>query len=72
MVTENMKALHLEQVQWLDEKKVAEMTGISLSTLRKYRLKTIGLPYYKLGRSVRYKLSDVISYMESKRVEPRR
>lgn len=53
---------------WLDEKRVSEMIGLSLSTLRKQRFSSVGIPYYKLGRAVRYKLADVISYMESKRV----
>lgn len=54
--------------RWLDEKRVSEMIGLSLSTLRKQRFSSVGIPYYKLGRAVRYKLADVISYMESKRV----
>lgn len=58
--------------RWLDEKEVAAITGVSLSTLRKHRIASLGLPYYKLGRSVRYKLADIIKYMEGKRVETRR
>ena len=54
--------------RWLDEKRVSEMIGLSLSTLRKQRFLSVGIPYYKLGRAVRYKLDDVISYMESKRI----
>lgn len=60
------------QPRWLNEKQVAELTGISLSTLRKHRFFSEGLPYYKVGRSVRYKHSDVISFMEARRIEPRR
>lgn len=54
--------------RWLDEKRVSEMIGLSLSTLRKQRFSSVGIPYYKLGRAVRYKLTDVISYMESKKI----
>ena len=54
--------------RWLDEKRVSEMIGLSLSTLRKQRFSSVGIPYYKLGRAVRYKLADVISYMESKKI----
>ncbi|MBQ3060436.1 MAG: helix-turn-helix domain-containing protein [Desulfovibrio sp.] len=47
------------------------MTGISLSTLRKYRLWGKGPTYSKIGRSVRYALADVLEYMESRRIQLR-
>ncbi|MBE6442107.1 MAG: helix-turn-helix domain-containing protein [Desulfovibrio desulfuricans] len=61
-----------ELPRWLSETEVSEITGISLSTLRKHRLSNIGIPYYKIGRSVRYKIADVLCFMETKRVAPRR
>lgn len=72
MDTENVIGGQRDKVRWLNEKQVSEMTGISLSTLRKHRFASVGMPYYKLGRSVRYKVEDVITYMESKRVCARR
>ena len=66
--------MHLAQfyTQWVNEKQVSALTGISLSTLRKYRLWGKGPAYSKIGRSVRYALADVQEYMESHRVQPRR
>lgn len=58
-------------VRWLKENDVAAMTGISLSTLRKHRLRLTGIPFSKLGRSVRYALTDVIRFMDAHRVELR-
>lgn len=46
------------------------MTGIGLQTLRNYRMLRKGPPYVKLDKSVRYLESDVLAYMESRRVVP--
>jgi hypothetical protein len=55
---------------YLNEKEVSALTGRAISTLRNERFMRKGLPYYKLpgGRSVRYKVAGVISYMESRRI----
>ena len=55
-------------VKYLNESQVAEMTGVALSTLRNQRFLGEGMPYVKLGRSVRYSLSDVIDHMEKHKV----
>lgn len=60
----------LAQPRWLTEKEVHAQTGISLSTLRKHRHKMMGIPYSKVGRSVRYASRDVVSYMEAHRIVP--
>ncbi len=49
--------------RWLKERQVADITGISLSTLRKHRHLCKGIPYIKIGRSVFYAYIDVIEYM---------
>ena len=54
--------------RYLTEKEVSTMTGIALSTLRNKRFERTGIPYYKLGRSGRYSLNDVIEYMESRKI----
>ena len=58
-----------ETIRYLNEKQVSEMTGRSLSTLRNERSLGLGIPYSKIGRSVRYNLVDVIKFMESRRVD---
>lgn len=56
--------------RYLMPKEVEKLTGFKLQSLANARHKGRGLPYYKVGRSVRYKLSDVISFMEHHRVNP--
>ena len=56
--------------RYLTEGQVSEITNFALSTLRNARFNRTGIPYHKIGRrSVRYKLSDVIGYMDSHRIE---
>jgi len=59
----------------LNEREVAEMTGLALSTLRHWRVRRIGPPFLKLGRkrqgAVRYALHDLVEWAERWRVETR-
>jgi hypothetical protein len=55
--------------KYIDEQEVAKITGRALSTLRNERFNRCGIPYYKIGRSVRYSLQDVIDFMEAHRVQ---
>ena len=57
------------EIRYLKERQVAEITGRALSTLRNERFRGCGIPYIKAGKSVRYNLSDVIRYMEERRVK---
>jgi predicted DNA-binding transcriptional regulator AlpA len=64
-----MEFNELMKKPYLTEKEVAAITGRALSTLRNERFMRRGLPYYKVGgRSIRYKIEDVIAYMESRRI----
>ena len=58
-----------EDVRYLTEKQVSEITQIALSTLRNDRFLGQGIPYIKIGRSVRYSFTDVVNFMESCRVK---
>ena len=58
-------------VKYVDEKKVAEITGLALPTLRNNRHHRRGIPYCKVGKSVRYALTDVISFMEERKIIPK-
>ena len=49
--------------RWLDEREVSCLTRLSLSTLRAHRFYGKGIPYSKVGRSVRYSLADVTTFM---------
>ena len=57
--------------QFLNEKEVAEMTRLALSTLRNARTQGKLIPYHKINRSVRYSLADVEAYMQAHRIVPR-
>ncbi len=57
--------------EWITDKEVAEMTGRAVQTLRNDRFKGGGIPYSKIGASVRYKVDDVVSFMEGRRIIPK-
>ena len=47
----------------LTQKEVKEITGLADSTLEQWRLKGKGPKFIKLGRLVRYRLTDVQAYI---------
>ncbi|MBF0510158.1 MAG: helix-turn-helix domain-containing protein [Deltaproteobacteria bacterium] len=59
-----------QRPQWLDDKQVAEMTGLGLQTLRNHRFTRQGMPYAKIGKTVRYRLDDVVRFMDAHRIVP--
>ncbi|GAB6193137.1 helix-turn-helix domain-containing protein [Desulfocastanea catecholica] len=58
----------MNKPQWITEKEVSTMTGRAEQTLRNDRMKRKGIPYSKLGRSVRYRVEDVVDFMEGKKI----
>ena len=56
--------------KYINEKEVSEITGRALPTLRNDRHNRRGIPYCKIGRSVRYALVDVIAFMEARKIVP--
>jgi hypothetical protein len=44
--------------------------GLAVSTLEKMRVYGDGPPFVKLGRSVRYRICDLESYLAERVVEP--
>jgi hypothetical protein len=50
------------EVCFLNEKQVAQMTNRALSTLRNERHLNRGIKYCKIGRSIRYELEDVLKF----------
>lgn len=53
---------------YINEKEVAELTGLSLSTLRNSRCQGTLFAYYKVGKSVRYSMDEIKDYMEAHRI----
>ncbi len=56
--------------KYLNEKQVSSITGRALQTLRNDRFAGHGIPYTKFSRSVRYSLTDVVQFMESRKIIP--
>lgn len=57
------------ELRYLTEKDVKKITQRALPTLRNDRHRGKGIPYMKIGRSVRYNLQDVIEFMESRKIQ---
>lgn len=51
----------------LTERDVARRQNLSVRTLQNRRGAGGGIPYLKLGRSVRYRLSDVLAWEQARR-----
>ena len=60
----------MEIDRWVEPMEVERITGKKLQTLANERYRGTGIPYYKVGASVRYKLADVLSFMERHRIDP--
>ena len=59
--------------QWLDQTPVSELLGISEPALEQDRCNPkLGIPFYRFGTRIRYRLSEVIAWAEARRVEPQR
>lgn len=54
----------------LHEKEAAEQCGVAVNTLRRWRWEGKGPRYLKLGRAVRYKESDLETWLDAQAVEP--
>jgi hypothetical protein len=54
----------------VSEVEAAEFLGCTKYCLRSWRTKKIGVPYLRVGRLCRYKISDLQSFLNAHRVEP--
>lgn len=52
----------------LSAEQVSDLTGLSVETLAQWRSQRRGIPYLKIGRLVRYDLTDVQAYLRGCRV----
>lgn len=52
---------------WIDEKEASQITGMSRSWFQRMRWQGGGIPYTKAKRACRYKVHDIISWMESRK-----
>ena len=57
--------------KWVDENGCYEITDIPPQTLRNKRCAGRGIPYSKIGRSVRYFVPDIHKYMNDRKIQMR-
>lgn len=50
----------------LNEHEVARITGLSVASVRRWRLLRQGPKYLKIGAAVRYKAEDITEWLESR------
>lgn len=61
-----MTAMHNALENLLNEKAVARITGLSVASVRRWRLLRQGPRYIKIGAAVRYKPEDISAWLESR------
>jgi predicted DNA-binding transcriptional regulator AlpA len=61
-----MGALPKVLTNLLNEYQVAEMLGVSVATVRRWRLLKLGPRYLKLGALCKYRIEDVSAWLESR------
>lgn len=53
----------------VSEREAAYMLGLSVKTLQARRHRHLPPNYYKVGRSIRYKVNDLLDWIEAGKVE---
>jgi excisionase family DNA binding protein len=59
---------HAQLPELLTAEQVSAVTGLSTETLAQWRSQKRGIPYLKIGRTVRYDSADVHAYLRGCRV----
>ncbi|GAI92611.1 unnamed protein product [marine sediment metagenome] len=57
------------EVRYLNDKEASEITGKAVSTLRNERSLKKGIPFIRMGGSIRYSIKDIVSYMDGCRIQ---
>jgi len=61
-----MGAVHKAIENLLNEHDVADLTGLSVACVRRWRLLRQGPKYLKIGAAVRYRPEDISAWLESR------
>lgn len=67
---ELVMSMTLDEMKTLDEKAAAEILGVKVKTIQGWRWAKIGPKYLKIGRLVRYRISDLMAYLDKQTVNP--
>jgi len=65
-----MSVADIDPLELLTKKQAAARTGFSEHTLDRHRKEGKGIPYVRIGRTIRYRSTDVAKYLAEHRVEP--
>lgn len=58
-------------IEMLTNARAAEFLGVQPGTLKKWRSQGVGPIYYKVGRAIRYKRSDLLQYLKARQMAQR-
>lgn len=61
-----MAAIHNDLDSLLNERDVARVTGLSLATVRRWRLLRSGPRFLKIGAAVRYRREDLEAWLSTR------
>lgn len=56
----------------LNEKAAACYLGLSVRTLQKRRFERQAPPYFKIGKSIKYRTEDLDKFLDAHRIDPAR
>lgn len=59
----------IERYRTIDDKAVALVTGLAIGSIRNKRGDGTGPPHYRVGRRCVYRLSEVLLWMEARKVD---
>lgn len=59
----------MSEDRWVDTDGAAKHCGLAVSTMEKLRVAGGGCPYSKRGRSVRYRIADLNTWMSAQLIE---
>ncbi len=55
--------------EWLNPREVNIEFGFSTSTLAKWRMDNLNLPFSKIGKYIRYNRNDIIKFLDKNKIE---
>lgn len=67
MFDEKAESHTIRHREFLSESHVADLLCQSVRTIQKWRVTGYGPPFYKFGRSVRYRRAEMIEWVETRR-----
>ena len=57
------------QKEWLSPQDVSKQYQFSTSTLAKWRMHKLNLPFSKMGKYIKYERSEIEAFLKSNKVE---